>query len=290
METGSEGHLPFLGSYIYRRPDGSLGHKEYRKPTHTDLYLNDNTSTRCTVYSGARARALSDEDSLQAQLVFLRDIFKQNGYNDWRSHRALNRRRHLNQPNNDPNSVAVLPFVGTVFNHVSKVLARHNIKSVGLSRMKLSSLLRPVKDRLGLGTPGVYRILCERGKVYTGQTGCFVDIRLREHQRHIRLEHRDKSAAAENSIDQGRYIQFYSSSILATKTRHMCRIVMETIESELRFCLGKSWRPLISSEKLSGHDPGPLGDAVPYAKAQLFKQSPYPFHRSYGISLCSLAK
>jgi hypothetical protein len=37
-ETG--GHLPFLGINIYRRCDGSLGHKIYRKPTHTDLYLN----------------------------------------------------------------------------------------------------------------------------------------------------------------------------------------------------------------------------------------------------------
>jgi hypothetical protein len=34
METESEGHLPFLDLDIYRRPDGSLGHKVYCKPTH----------------------------------------------------------------------------------------------------------------------------------------------------------------------------------------------------------------------------------------------------------------
>jgi hypothetical protein len=27
METESEGHLPFLDLDIYKRPDGSLGHK-----------------------------------------------------------------------------------------------------------------------------------------------------------------------------------------------------------------------------------------------------------------------
>jgi hypothetical protein len=43
---------------------------------------------------------------------------------------------------------AFLPFVGTVFNRISRVLARHNIISVGLPHMKLSSLLRPVKDHL----------------------------------------------------------------------------------------------------------------------------------------------
>jgi hypothetical protein len=62
------------------------------------------------------------EDSLQAELVFLKDVFKQNGYNDWQIHRALNRRPHLDQPDNKPNSVAFLLFVGTIFNHIIRVL------------------------------------------------------------------------------------------------------------------------------------------------------------------------
>jgi hypothetical protein len=32
-----EGHLSFLDLDIYRRLDGSLGHKVYRKPTHTPI-------------------------------------------------------------------------------------------------------------------------------------------------------------------------------------------------------------------------------------------------------------
>jgi hypothetical protein len=39
MKTETEGHLPFLDIDIYRRPDGSLGHKVYCKSTHTNLYL-----------------------------------------------------------------------------------------------------------------------------------------------------------------------------------------------------------------------------------------------------------
>jgi hypothetical protein len=69
-----------------------------------------------------RARALCDEGSLQAELVFLRDVFKQNGYNDQQIHRALNHHLHLDQLD-EPNSVAFLPFVGTIFNHTSRVLA-----------------------------------------------------------------------------------------------------------------------------------------------------------------------
>jgi hypothetical protein len=99
-----------------------------------------------------RARALCDEDSLQAELMFLRVIFKHNGYNNQQIHTLLNCPLQLDQPDNKPNSVAFLSFVGTIFNRISRVLTQHKIKSVVLPHMKLSSLLRSVKDNLGLWT------------------------------------------------------------------------------------------------------------------------------------------
>jgi hypothetical protein len=166
MEAESEGHLPFLDLDIYRRPSGSLGHKVYRKPTHTNLYLiaisHHHPSNKQAVLSTLIhiARVLCNEGSLQAELVFLKDVFKENGYNDRQIHRALNRRSDLPQQDNKPHSVAFLPFFGIVLNHISRVPARRNIRSVGLAHMKLSSLLRPVKDHLGLRILGVYRIPC----------------------------------------------------------------------------------------------------------------------------------
>jgi hypothetical protein len=77
---------------------------------------------------------------------------------------------------------------------------------MGLPPKKVFSFLRPVKDNLGLRTPGVYRIPCEYGKVYTGQIGHSADTRLKEHQLHIRLEHPDTSAMAEHSVDLGHHI------------------------------------------------------------------------------------
>jgi hypothetical protein len=139
--------------------------------------------------------------------------------------------------------------------------------------MKLSTSLRPVKDNLGLRKPDVYRIPCECGWVYIGQTGHSMDIRLKEHQWHIQLEHLDQSDIAEHSINHGPYIKFHSASIVATKTRYMDCIVKKATETKLHpytinreggFCLSKSWKPLIGSLNLLGHDPGPLGNMVPY--------------------------
>jgi hypothetical protein len=91
-----------------------------------------------------------------------------------------------------------------------------------------------------------------------------MDIRLKEHQWHIRLEHPDKSAISEHSINQGHYIQFHNSSITAMKTRYMDCIVSEAIQIELHpyninreggFCLSNSWKPFIGSLKTFGTGP-----------------------------------
>jgi hypothetical protein len=135
----------------------------YRKPTHTKLYFNikshHHPSTKQAVLSTLihRARVLCDEDSLQARLVFLKGVVRENGYNDRQIHRVLNRRPHLPQPDSEPHSVAFLPFVGTVFNRISRVLAQHNIKSVGLPNMKSSPPFGQgpprTKDTRGLQDP-----------------------------------------------------------------------------------------------------------------------------------------
>jgi hypothetical protein len=138
------------------------------------------------------------------------------------------------------------------------VLARHNIKSVGLPPRKISVFLWPVKDDLGLRTPGVYSIPCECSQVYIGQTSHLVDTRLKEHQRHIRLEHPDRSAVAEHSINLRHRIQLQNTTILSTTLRYMDRIIREAIQIELHpnsmnredgFYLSTSWKPLICSLK-----------------------------------------
>jgi hypothetical protein len=58
------------------------------------------------------------------------------------------------------------PYINNTYGRLSTMLAKYNIKSVALSYRKIASYLPPVKDVIGLKTPGIYRIPCECGTVY----------------------------------------------------------------------------------------------------------------------------
>ena len=87
MELESNGALPFLDILIKRRPDGSLAHSVYCKPTHTgtDLYLNADShhhpaqkqSVLNTLFDCAMK--ISD-DSKETEINHLFNTFQQNGY------------------------------------------------------------------------------------------------------------------------------------------------------------------------------------------------------------------
>lgn len=78
----------------------------------------------------------------------------------------------------------------------NSLLQWRNIKMVLHLPLKVKQLMRPIQDLLGLNAPSVYRVPCECGVCYIGQTGRSITIRLKEYQQHLRLAHTDKSALA----------------------------------------------------------------------------------------------
>jgi hypothetical protein len=111
-----------------------------------------------------------------------------NGYSKYDIGQALHPKQKPQTKDEKLVGVALLPYQQAITNKISRLLAKHNIRTIHIPKKKNIHMLRPVKDDLGLKVPGVYRIPCECGEVYVGQTGRSVEARCKEHMRHICLE------------------------------------------------------------------------------------------------------
>ena len=75
-----------------------------------------------------------------------------------------------------------------------------------------------VKDPAGLKAPGVYRIPCECGEVYIGETSRTIETGVKEHRRHLQLSQPEKLALAEHDIDKDHAIKWEDTERLC----HAC--------------------------------------------------------------------
>ena len=87
VEVEKDGGLPFLDILLQRREDGSLDVTVYRKPTHTDRYLDFRSHHPSHVKRGLvkclydRARSITTrQDNLEKEECHLTKVLKENSY------------------------------------------------------------------------------------------------------------------------------------------------------------------------------------------------------------------
>jgi G3E family GTPase len=103
-----EGLPPFLDIDIYSKLDGSLGHKVYRRTTHSNLYLHRDShhhpANEQSVLASLThtAKALCDHDSLTQVLEFLTSILQKMVTTPSRYDEPLNLQHGPPRPTKDP--------------------------------------------------------------------------------------------------------------------------------------------------------------------------------------------
>ena len=182
METEKESKITFLDTSVSREPDGRLTTSDYRKPTHTDQYLSYDSHhpqpvKRCIVkclYHRAK-RLVTKPSVISEEKKQLSSVLVSNGYPSSFVQKFTRTRKAAPriEPETEFKSTAVLPYVKEVSEPLRRCLQQQGIRAVFKSDTTLRSHLVRPKDTVDPAKQHgvVYRIPCECGKDYIGETG-----------------------------------------------------------------------------------------------------------------------
>ena len=164
-ESRPDGSMPFLDILITPKEDGHLSTTVYRKPTHTDLYLQwDRNHTITSKYSVVgtlhhRAQVIcSSPELLQQEEKHLHQALTRCNYPKWALNRAIIRSKARNtrkQNNNTNNNVIkqnqrpymVVPYHKGLSESLKKICGKHGVQVYFKGGNTIKSLLMAPKDQ-----------------------------------------------------------------------------------------------------------------------------------------------
>jgi len=115
----------------------------------------------------------------------------------------------------DERILFILSHVEGTTNRIGRILNKHNVWTIFKSPKKIGQILRNPKDqRSPLSSAGIYKIPCSYGQVYIEETGRIVNLRIKEHQRDVRLKHTTRSALLKHNIKTGYQIFFDKTTVV----------------------------------------------------------------------------
>jgi len=205
--------LNFLDITVSRRDNNSFNFAIFRKSTQTDHCIHSSsqhpTVHKRAFFNSSIHRLFSIPLTFEAfehELKVILQIACVNGYSvDFVRGIFDKKVNHIHQklayiPNHQPIMDFVsIPFLGNISYRISKII-RRNFDNISVSfccKNTLRSLLVRNKDPINiLENSGVYKLICECGANYIGQTGRPFSLRYKEHLRCINNRPERSSFAA----------------------------------------------------------------------------------------------
>ncbi|XP_057298092.1 uncharacterized protein LOC130629018 [Hydractinia symbiolongicarpus] len=265
VELEHDGSIAFLDTLV-KRKNGSISVSVYRKPTHTDQYLNvelrHQKSCKESVISALLNRAnsvVSDKQERKIEIRRVRNALIGNGY----SHKVITQvenkiKRRCNGDSKETSeefiAAAFLPFVPGTSEILRRVLRQHKIKFLTLK----STLSKP-KDKINLEEQSnvVYEIPCKDcDAVYIGETKRKFKQRVQEHMRAVRNRDVKKNEIADHSWSRSHQFNWDEKKIIDRESRTTARKIKETINSvernkhinSISYQLSEIWLPALQKK------------------------------------------
>ena len=239
VELENDGCLPFLDVKIERALDGSLSTSVFRKPTHTDQYLNFAShhplSHKKSVVRTPITRATTHSSSQQNKTHELNrvcSVLCWNGYPKGCISSSRQSPVSLTASTNNWRATAVLPYVRGVSECIRRVLAPLHIRVCFRPCHTLRSLLSRPKDQVPvLQRSGVvYKIPCAQcPHVHIGQTGQRLCQRITEQKTAVKQADFNSSALSEHAWSAGHPVDWDNVSVLCNCPDYHHRLVCESL-------------------------------------------------------------
>ena len=239
-EEEEGGCIPFLDTCVHIKDDGSTKVTVYRKPTHTDQYLNFQSNhhlehKRLVVRTLLhRAETLVTEDSdKKAEIKHVKSALRTNGYPEWmfRIHKKKEKNTDTENRGTEKKPMVGLPYIRGTSEVLSRVFSKHGANVYHKPYNTIRQQVTHVKDKTDkMKKCGViYHIKCEDcHQDYVGETGRQLNTRMKEHLS------RDSSTIKEHCDHTGHKIDPKNTNILTSEDNFWKRKIKEAIEIKQR--------------------------------------------------------
>ena len=250
-EGAVERKLPFLDALSVHEEDGHVSTKVYRKPTHTDQYLNW-TSNHHLEHKRSVVRTLlrradkivTSEEDKKAEISHVTKVLAANGYQKWALKLPPTKKRHEPTENNAPSTSkktpVALPYIQGLGEKLRRIFQQHGVPSYHKPFNTLKSLLVHPKDKSETHRKcnTVYSVKCDNcDKEYVGESGRTVGTRHKEH-----TDGKHSSGVWDHIKATGHTCSLKNVKVIGTEPKYWARKYKETIQIHKR-------RPVLNRDK-----------------------------------------
>ena len=241
-EAGDNGSIPFLDVLITPDKEGNLETTVYRKPTHTDLYLqwgsNHTVASKYSVVGSLQHRATticSSEDLLKTEEKHLQEALKRCKYPAWainkvkmktRTATNRNRTRNNNTGSNIQKPHIVIPYYQGISESLKKTCSEYGVQVSFKGGNTIKNLMAPKdQDAIHNKSGVIFRYQCDRvecDEEYIGESSRTFGERFKEHLM-------APSPIYDHYNTTGHNVTLENFSIVGREDQNLCRWIKEAL-------------------------------------------------------------